>query len=115
MGNIKAVIDLINHMGNTNQKKGQSWTLEYIIGGIAWEEWTLKYTKGRIRCLGGVSILCRPVTPPVNLIPNEVNGTNSSSKLVSQGQQLVWDTLDKIWISNKLHHRHVMMEYCYMS
>jgi hypothetical protein len=29
---------------------------------------TPRYTGGGIRCLGGVSILCRPVTPAVNLV-----------------------------------------------
>jgi hypothetical protein len=39
---------------------------------------TSGYTRGGIKCQGGESIPCRPVTPTVSPIPDQVNGTNRS-------------------------------------
>jgi hypothetical protein len=62
---LRTVTNLINHIGNTNRRNG-------LIR-------TPGYTRGGIRCLERVSILCLPATPVVSTIVRSGKRNNPQS------------------------------------
>jgi hypothetical protein len=76
-------INVMNPVGNTNPRIGQT-----LASG---------YTRGGITCLGGVSIPYRPVTSAVS------SGERCEPWSRSEYQELVWNTSDSIWPKGRLY------------
>jgi hypothetical protein len=86
----------------SNQKWKYKWTVTDLLNSInrAGLTRTPGYTRGGIRCLGGVSIPCRPVTVAVRPISLSSKRSNSCSESVRKElPQWLWNMLDSILVN----------------